>query len=136
VAADVSALVAALIDAAGPITQEAAELMRNDVNLSAPVDTGALVASGEVDVAPNGQGAVATLRYTEDYASYLEDGTSEHTITGSPYLSFMWNGQQVIVHSVQHPGSTKHKEWFSSKANDESLWSLLVQSVVSGYVIL
>jgi HK97 gp10 family phage protein len=38
-----------------------------------PVETGALKASGVVETTPDGQG---TIRYTKDYAPYVEFGTS------------------------------------------------------------
>jgi hypothetical protein len=132
---DVSGLTAAILDAATPICEEAAQLMGNDIDLTAPVDEGELVASRQIDTQPSGSGAVSTLRYTAEHASFQDEGTGPHTIEGNPLLSFNWNGQQVIVHSVEHPGSVKNKGWFSDKANDESLWQLQVQAVLSGYVI-
>lgn len=132
---DVTGLVTAVIDAAPRICEDAAEAMERDVTLSAPVDTGALSRSGQVQTTASGTGAVSTLTYTEEYASFLEDGTGPHVIEGNPLLAFQWGGQTVIVHSVNHPGSTKWKGWFSNKAEDESLWGLLVQAAADGTVI-
>lgn len=132
---DMSQLVSALSDQVVPITDDAAQAMERDIALSAPVDTGALSRSGQVTTVPNGAGATATLIFTEDYASYLDEGTGPHTITGNPLLAFEWGGQTVIVHSVQHPGSTKWVGWFSGKAEDDSLWGTIVQSVLDSTVI-
>lgn len=132
---DTSALQQALIEAAPEIVAEAADLMRNDIDLSAPVDTGALVQSSQVDTQANPQGATATLRYTEEYAGFLDTGTGPHAITGNPYLAFQIGGQTVIVHSVEHPGSHKWDGWFTDKAGDESLWATQVQAAISGAAI-
>ena len=132
---DMSQLVSALSDQVVPITDEAAHLMEQDIALTAPIDTGALSRSGEVHTQGDGSGAVATLTFTEDYASYLEEGTGPHTIVGNPLLAFEWGGQTVIVRSVEHPGSTKHVGWFSNKAGDETLWAAMVQSTLDSTVI-
>ena len=134
-AADVTGLITALADQVVPITDDAAQAMERDIALSAPVDTGALSRSGNVVTTGDGSGAVATLTFDEDYASYLDEGTGLHTITGNPLLAFEWGGQTVIVHSVQHPGSTKWVGWFSNKAEDDSLWGTIVQSVLDSTVI-
>ena len=132
---DMSQLVSALSDQVVPITDESAHLMEQDIALTAPIDTGALSRSGEVQTQGDGSGAVATLTFTEDYASYLEEGTGPHTITGNPLLAFEWGGQTVIVHSVQHPGSTKNVGWFTDRATDDAMWSDLVQAAFDSTVI-
>ena len=38
-----------------------------------------------------------------DYALYMEEGTSPHTITGNYYL--YWEGADHPVHQVNHPGN-------------------------------
>lgn len=132
---DMSQLVSALSDQVVPITDDAAQAMERDIALSAPVDTGALSRSGNVVTTGDGSGAVATITFDEDYASYLEEGTGPHQITGNPLLAFEWGGQTVIVHSVQHPGSTKWVGWFSGKAEDDALWGTIVQGVLDSTVI-
>lgn len=135
-AVDTSALTAAIIQAAPAICDEAAVLMGNDIDLSAPVDEGELVGSREISTTPTGDGAVATIRYTAEHASYNDEGTGPHTIEGNPLLAFEWGGRTVIVHSVEHPGSVKNKGWFSDKANDDSLWAQQLQAVLSSSVIV
>ncbi len=133
---DVSSLRVAILDAAPGICDEAAILMGNDIDVSAPVDEGELVGSREIATQPTGDGAVSTIRYTADHASYQDEGTGPHEIVGDPLLAFEWGGQTVIVHSVQHPGSTKNKGWFTDKATDDSLWGQQVQAVLSGTSII
>lgn len=134
-ATDTTALRLAILDAAPVICDDAARLRESDIAAAAPIDTGALSQSGEVQTTPTGDGAVSVIRFTEEYAGYLDEGTGPHTITGNPLLAFEWGGQTVIVHSVQHPGSTKHKGWFTDRAGDEGLWALAVQASLSGSVI-
>lgn len=134
-ATDVTQLISALVDQVVPITDDAAQAMERDIALAAPIDTGALSRSGQVATVPNGAGATATLTFTEDYASYLDEGTGPHTITGNPLLAFQWGGQTVIVHSVQHPGSTKNVGWFTDRATDDAMWSDFVQAAFDSTVI-
>ena len=133
--ADISQLQSALLDQVVNITADAADMMERDISLAAPIDTGALSRSGQVTTAPNGAGATATLTFTEDYASYLDEGTGQHTITGNPLLAFQWGGQTVIVHSVEHPGSTKNVGWFTDRATDDAMWSDFVQAAFDSTVI-
>jgi hypothetical protein len=135
-AADVSGLTVAILDAAPTICEEAAEAMGRDIQASAPVgETGELSREWETSTQPSGNGAVSTLRFTAEHASYQDEGTDAHEIVGNPLLAFEWGGQTVIVHSVQHPGSHKNDGFFSDKAGDESLWALQVQAVLSSTVI-
>jgi hypothetical protein len=135
-AADMTALTQAIIAAAPTICDEAAHLREADIAAAAPIDTGALSQSGTVDTQGTADGAVSTLKFTEEYAGFLDEGTGPHEIAGNPLLAFEWGGQTVIVHSVQHPGSTKHKGWFTDRATDDSLWGLAVQQVLSGTAIV
>ena len=132
---DVTNLRLAVLDAAPLICEEGARLREADLAASAPIDTGALSQSGQVTVEATGDGAVAVLRFTEEYASYLDTGTGPHRIEGNPLLAFEWGGTTVIVRSVNHPGSTKWKGWFTDRAGDEQLWSLAVQSALDGALI-
>lgn len=125
----------AVIDAAPLICEEAARLRESDLAASAPIDTGALSMSGSVTVQGTGDGAVATVKFTADYASYLDEGTGPHVIEGNPLLAFDWGGTRVIVHSVNHPGSTKWKGWFTDRAGDEQLWALACQAALDGAYI-
>lgn len=135
-ATDLSQITTALIDACPAIVEDAANAMGRDVQLSAPVgETGDLSRDWEVQTSADSSGASATLTFTTEYASYQEEGTGPHQIDGNPLLAFNWNGQTVIVHSVHHPGSTKNVGWFSNKAEDESLWTLLCQAAADSTVI-
>lgn len=66
------------------------------------------------------------IAYTAEHASYTDEGTSPHEIRGNPLLAFEWQGQLVIVHSVQHPG-TEGTRWWSDVMTDER-WSEALQN--------
>lgn len=133
---DVSALTASILDGSVALCAEAADLMGRDIQLSAPIgETGDLSREWNASTQPSGSGAVSTLTFTTEYASFVDQGTRPHVIEGNPLLSFSWGGQQVIVHSVQHPG-TAATNFFSDKAEDESLWAQQVQAALSGFVFI
>jgi hypothetical protein len=131
-----SGLVVAITAAAPSICDAAALSRAETIAATAPRDTGALADSWEVATQGGNDGAISTLKFTADYASYLDEGTGPHEIVGNPLLAFDWGGTTVIVHSVQHPGSTKNVDWFSGPALDESAWALAVQEVLSGVAIV
>lgn len=79
-----------------------------------------LVDTEEATILQEGEVWVGELAYRAEHASYLDEGTGPHLIAGSPLLSFMWQGHRVIVHSVQHPGSTAHVGWFSNTVTDDA----------------
>lgn len=82
----------------------------------------------EASVISEGEQWAGTLAYTAEHASYLDEGTGPHEIVGNPLLSFMWNGQRVIVHSVQHPGSMLHVGWFTDAVTDDAWASVLLDA--------
>lgn len=84
-----------------------------------------LLDTEEAIVTAEGEQWTGTLAYTAEHASYLDEGSEPHLIEGNPLLSFMWNGQRVIVHSVQHPGSTIHKGWFSDVTGEDDWANVL-----------
>lgn len=116
--ADASALRQELIAAAFPIIDDAAHSVERDLAASAPTDTGEMSQSGEVSTSAAGTGATASVTFTADHASFQDEGTGPHTIQGSPFLAFEIGGQTVIVRSVQHPGSTKNRGWFTDRFNE------------------
>lgn len=88
-----------------------------------------LVDTEEASILSEGELWVGELAYTAEHASYLDEGTGPHEITGNPLLAFHWGGQLVIVHSVQHPGSTMHVGWFSNTVTDES-WAAELETAM------
>lgn len=62
-------------------------------------------------------GTQAKIRYTAEHASFTDEGTVAHPIRGNPLLAFDWNGERVIVHSVNHPG-TQGTRWWSDTMTD------------------
>ncbi len=92
--------------------------------LAVPVDTGALQGSQQ---SGGGGGFVWTgfLAFTADYASYTDEGSSPHEITGNPLLAFEMGGQTVVVHSVQHPG-TAGTGWFEDAVTDDE-WASRIE---------
>lgn len=117
-AADATALRLAISDAALPIIEDAGRALERELAAAAPIDTGELSQSGEVTAQPAGTGASASVTFTAEHASFLDSGTGPHEITGNPFLAFDVGGQTVVVRSVQHPGSTKHRGWFSDRVRD------------------
>jgi hypothetical protein len=134
--ADMTQLTAALLQQIPLVCDDAARLREADIAAAAPIDTGALSLSGVVTTEGSSDGAVSTIKFTEDYASYQDEGTGPHDIFGNPYLAFQVGGQTVIVHHVSHPGSTKNKGWFTDRAGDESLWALACQAALDSAVIV
>ena len=65
----------------------------------APVDTGDLRRS----ITTDGGGLSYEVGTNLEYAEYIEEGTSPHTITGNDY--FYWEGAELPVRSVNHPGN-------------------------------
>ncbi len=93
--------------------------------LDVPVKTGALKASQEVETGGGGWVWSGGLAFTEDYASYTDTGAGAHRIDGNPLLAFDWNGQHVVVHSVNHPG-TAGTDWFTDAVTDDT-WAQRVE---------
>lgn len=65
----------------------------------APVDTGDL----RISITTDGGGLSYEVGTNLEYAEYIEEGTSPHTITGNDYL--YWEGADHPVRSVNHPGN-------------------------------
>lgn len=65
------------------------------------------------------------VAYTAEHATFTDEGTGPHEIRGNPLLAFEWEGQLVIVHSVQHPG-TEGTRWWSDTMTDER-WAEALQ---------
>lgn len=65
----------------------------------APVDTGDLRRS----ITTDGGRLAYEVGTNLEYAEYIEEGTSPHTITGNDYL--YWEGADHPVRSVNHPGN-------------------------------
>jgi len=118
---DLKAAVADWIDAG--CAAAAAEL---GGQLDVPVKTGALLASQQVDTGGGGFEWSGSLAFTEDYASYTDTGSDPHRIEGNPLLAFEMDGDLVIVHSVNHPGSPGTR-WFEDGASDE-MWAQAVEA--------
>ena len=98
----------------------AVEEMGAELDRFVPVATGALRQSQQIGI----HGALGTIRYPGEYASYTDEGTPPHPIVGNPLLAFVWHGQLVIVHSVNHPG-TKGTRWWSTTMTDRTFGTFL-----------
>lgn len=131
-AADVSQLIQAVTLAAVPLCDEAATIRANEISATAPRDTGTLADTWEVSTQGTNDGAVSTLTFSTEYASYQDDPPEE--ITGNPLLAFEWNGQLVIVHSVKP--SQVNRGWFTNPSEDENSWAAAVQTALSGTAII
>lgn len=123
-AVDTSALRQVIASGAETAVRQAVEALAADVDATAaPIDEGALVASRRTEAF----GTVARLSYDAEHASYQDEGTGPHTIEGNPFLAFEVGGVRVVVRSVQHPGSTVNKGWFTDSVQ---AWPEFVQREV------
>ncbi len=77
-----------------------AEAVERTARELAPRDTGAL---GDSIHVTGGGWTYHVQPGMMDYAAYMEEGTSPHTITGNYYL--YWEGADHPVHQVNHPGN-------------------------------
>lgn len=85
-------------------------ITRRILNRSAvlcPVDTGRLRASGRMKVGDAARGPRGVVEYPVDYAAAVHDGAGPHVIRArkKKALAFQYQGRQVVVKSVRHPGS-------------------------------
>lgn len=76
----------------------------------------------------------ATIRYTAPHGALLESGTGPHIIRASSarVLRFVWPKSSsptglTFAAFVNHPGSTKHKGWWSRVMNDRA-WRVALEA--------
>lgn len=120
---DSSALRTLLRDTAATGFADACETMAGFTRDEAPVDTGATRDSVTVTPGAGPPSLSATLDVPTPQAQWCDEGTGPHPIVGNPLLAFEWQGRTVIVHSVNHPGSTKHVGWFSQRTVTDARWA-------------
>lgn len=89
-----------------------------------------LVDTLETIVTSEGETWTGEIAFTAEHASYVNDGTSPHQIVGNPLLAFQWEGQTVIVHSVNHPGTTANP--FFSDGVTEETWANELDQALTG----
>jgi len=129
--ADTSGLEAGVREWAARVAEQAIVDLSVTLQEAAPVRTGELRGSVEVD-GPHDTGgeAVGSVGFAADHASYTDEGTEPHEIVGNPLLAFEWNGTTVIVHSVQHPG-TEGTHWWTDNATDDE-WERACERAAGG----
>ena len=76
--------------------------VHRDMVRNAPVKTGRL--RNDLDWEVNGLKARVGAR-TVDYAIFVEEGTSPHSIKAQTGGALSWDGAEHPVNSVNHPGS-------------------------------
>lgn len=71
------------------------------------VDTGYLRASGRMALVESARGPRGLVQYTAKYAAAVHDGAGPHIIRArkKKALRFQYQGREVIVKSVRHPGN-------------------------------
>lgn len=84
----------------------------------APKKTGKLRGSGRVGgIRVLGNVYSTSIEFTEPQASFTQDGTKPHDITARGFgaMKFYWlkAGEVIEATTVHHPGSKKHRGWFT-----------------------
>lgn len=87
------------------------EDMVDCVKRAAPVDTGALRSSIRASV--GSFEAVISTNTGEEYPGILEAGSGPYRIRARSAQALFWEGAAHPVKEVNHPGSTKHKGWWT-----------------------
>lgn len=88
--------------AAHDFLKHIAREVHRDMVRNAPVNTGRL--RNDLDWEVNGLKARVGAR-TVDYAIFVEEGTSPHTIKAKSGGALAWEGAEHPVNSVNHPGA-------------------------------
>lgn len=100
-----------------------AELDRRVPRGSGPARGRRLAQTRRVRDRSGGRRLSTTIEYQAPQAAFTDEGTRPHRIQGNPLLVFYWPraGRTVFLRHANHPGSTKHKGWFSD-ATDAGHW--------------
>ena len=103
-----------LLRGAGPVAKDIERRAINVVTLAKQnasgrpgpnVDTGRLRASIGYSIDEGAEGVKATITADVEYASFVELGTSAHTILPRNKEALFWPGASYPVAIVHHPGS-------------------------------
>jgi hypothetical protein len=124
--AEITGLLQAVKSWAEETTALAAQKMGELLDDQVPVATGALRDSQVIEETGDNEWQVV---YEADYAEVSDTGSAPHEIVGNPLLAFEWEGELVIVHSVQHPG-TPRTGWFTDTFTDEN-WTRCLEDAGS-----
>lgn len=91
------------------------DFVRTGLDKRVPRDTGATAFSRRIVTTTTPTRIRSRVTYPGELPKWLDEGTKPHRITGRPLLVFFWPklGRTVFLRSVNHPGSKKHKGWFS-----------------------
>lgn len=95
-----------------------------------PVKTGRLKRSRRVRISTTGSRFSATVEYTQPYGEMLDQGTRPHVIRPrrARVLRFVSGGRVVYTRRVNHPGTRKHRGWFS-RPTSAADWRLTLNQV-------
>lgn len=98
-----------------------------------PFKTGALKRSRRVRISTAGDLLTADVEYTKKYGDYLDEGVRPHTIRprNAKALRFVVGGRVVFAKVVHHPGTNKHRGWFSRIVSAAD-WRLTLNQVFGG----
>lgn len=104
-------------DAAIKFTR-AVDRVTQQLDRTVPVKTGKTKRSRRVSFT-TGRTLSALVEYTTPQADFTDKGTRPHTIRPrrAKVLRFVVGGRVVFARVVHHPGSTKHKGWFTNVTN-------------------
>lgn len=113
--ADTRELKRKLVRHATRLHERAVDEIARGLDRRVPKDTGATAFSRRIVTSATESRISSEIFYPGEVPNYLDEGTKPHTITGRPLLVFFWPrvGRTVFLRRVRHPGSRKHKGWFS-----------------------
>jgi hypothetical protein len=124
------ALLAKLSEWGAEVLDQAVDELVHQLDQAVPHDTGELANSLTVRVQDSPPTFGVEVSYSAPQAEWTEHGTSPHPIEGNPLLVFYWErvGRVVFLRHVDHPGSDKHKGWFSTVTSVENWQAILEQA--------
>ena len=110
----------------------AVRIVDDRLDKTVPVRTGRLKRSRRTRLSTVGDVFSADISYnvTPDYGQMLDEGTRPHVIRPrrARVLRFVVAGRVVYAREVHHPGTTKHRGWFS-RVTSPADWRLVLDRV-------
>lgn len=118
----------------------AVRIVDDRLDKTAPVKTGRLKRSRRTRLSTAGDLLSADIDYQArsrsgggDYGEFLDEGVRPHVIRPrrAKVLRFVVGGRVVYARKVNHPGTNKHRGWFSRPTSSTD-WRLVLDQVFPG----